>query len=112
MANQIQKVMYEGFLGSEPEMKFTAQGKAVCNFRIGSNHQYKNGDGKVIKETTWLKITAWEKLGEIVNTYCGKGSHVIVEGRLRVGENGSPTPYQLSTGEWRANYEITADNVR
>ena len=112
MSKQIQLVMYEGFLADEPEMRYTPSGKGVTNFRMGSNRSYKTADGRDVKETTWLKITCWGKLGEIVNQYCGKGSHVIVQGILRVGENGSPTTYQLKSGDWAASYEITASEVR
>lgn len=113
MASQLQMVMYEGFLADDPEMRFTPQGRSVTNFRIGSNREYKTADGNKVKETTWLKITAWGKLGEIINSYCGKGSHVIVTGILRVNpETGSPTPYQMKSGEWGASYEITANEIR
>jgi single stranded DNA-binding protein len=112
MANQIQMLMYEGFLAEDPEMRYTPSGKSVTNFRIGSNRQYKTGDGTAVKETTWLKVTAWGKLGEIVNQYCGKGSHVVVTGILRVGENGSPTVYELKNGGYGASYEVTATQVR
>ena len=108
----MQLVIYEGFLAADPEMRYTPSGKNVTNFRMGSNHSYKNTEGEQVKETTWLKITAWGKLGEIVNQYCGKGSHVFVTGRLRVGENGSPTTYKLSSGDWAASYEITASDIR
>ena len=112
MANQIQMLMYEGFLADDPEMRFTPTGKNVTNFRIGSNRQYKDAAGTVIKETCWLKVTAWGKLAEIVNQYCGKGSHVIVIGYLRVGEGGNPATYELKSGGWGASYEMTAEKVR
>jgi len=112
MANQIQLVMYEGYLADDPELRFTPTAKAVTNFRMGSNRKYRNAEGEEVKETTWLKITAWGKLAEIVNEYCGKGSHVIVTGSLRVGENGSPTVYELKSGGHGASYEITANQVR
>lgn len=112
MANQIQMLMYEGWLAEDPEMRFTPNGKNVTNFRMGSNRQYKAGDGSIVKETIWLKVTAWGKLGEIVNQYCGKGSHVIVTGILRAGENGSPTVYELKNGGHGASYEVTANEVR
>jgi single-strand DNA-binding protein len=112
MANQVQLLMYEGFLAGDPELRYTPAGKAVTNFRMGSNRQYKNSEGEIVKETTWLKVTVWGKLGEIVNQYCGKGSHVIVEGILRVGENGSPNVYELKAGGWGASYEVTAEKVR
>lgn len=112
MANQIQMVMYEGYLADAPEMRYTPSGKNVTNFRIGSHRQYKNAAGEVVKETTWLKVTAWGKLGEIVNQWTEKGSHVIVTGVLRVNENGSPNVYQLKDGTWGASNEITANEVR
>jgi single-strand DNA-binding protein len=93
-------------------MRYTPAGKTVTNFRMGSNRQYKNSQGEVVKETTWLKVTTWGKLAEIVNQYCGKGSWVIVSGILRVGENGSPTVYELKNGGWGASYEVTANEVR
>ena len=112
MANQLQLLIYEGFLAADPIMRYTPKGQAVTNFRIGSNHSYKNGEGEQVKETTWLKVTCWGKLGDIINQYCAKGSWVIISGRLRVGENGSPTPYKLDSGEYAASYEVTANEVR
>ena len=112
MANQIQMIEYEGYLANDPEMRFTPNGKIVTNFRMGSSRKYKNTDGEDVKETTWLKVTAWGKLGEIVNQLCEKGSWVIVKGILRVGENGSPEVYQLKNGGYGASYEITASEIR
>jgi len=112
MAKQLQILIYEGNLVADPEMQFTKNGTAVCNFRIGSNQSHKNSGGEQVKETTWIKVTAWGKLVEIVNDYCEKGSQVIVTGRLRVGENGSPNVYELTKGGWGASYEVTANEVR
>lgn len=112
MSSQIQMVEYEGYLADDPEMRFTPSGKVVTNFRIGSSRKYKTTAGEEVKETTWLKITAWGKLGEIVNQICGKGSWVIVKGILRVGENGSPEVYPLKNGGYGAAYEVTANEVR
>jgi len=112
MANQIQLVMYEGFLADEPDMRVTPAGKNVTNFRIGSNRQYKTADGTVVKETTWLKIVAWGKLGEVINQYCGKGSHVIVTGTLRGNKEGNPSTYEMKNGNWGASFEITANEIR
>jgi single-strand DNA-binding protein len=112
MANQIQRVEYEGYLVEDPEARYTPSGKNVTNFRIGSNRQYKNGEGETVKETTWLKVTAWGKLGEIVNQYCAKGSHVVVYGILRVGPGGNPAVFDLKNGGHGAAYEITASEVR
>lgn len=111
MANHLQQLIYEGFLAEAPEMRYAPSGKPVTNFRIGSTRKYTNDSGTV-EETTWLKVTAWGKLGEIVNQYCDKGSHVIVIGTLRTGENGSPTVYEKKNGGFGASYEVTAQQVR
>lgn len=112
MANQIQLVMYEGFLADAPDMKYTPSGKPVANFRMGSNRKYKNAEGAEVKETTWLKVAVWGKLAEIVNQYCGKGSHVIVTGILRGDKSGNPSVYQMKSGDYAASFEITANEVR
>jgi len=112
MANQLQMVLYEGYLADEPEMRFTPSGKPVTNFRIGSHRGYKNANGEQVKETTWLKVATWGKLAENVNKICGKGSHVIVRGTLRTNESGSPNVYKSNDGEYRASFEITANEVR
>jgi single-strand DNA-binding protein len=112
MANQIQLMIYEGHMVAAPDMRFMENGRAVCNFRMGSNSQWKNKDGEVMKETTWLKVTAWAKLAEIVNEYCGKGAHVIVTGKLRVGKGGNPDTYEMKDGNWGASYEVVASEVR
>ena len=112
MANQIQELKYEGYLAEAPEMRYTEGGTAVCNFRIGSNREYKKKDGQKVKETTWIRVTAWGQLGEIVNQLCDKGSHVIVSGFLRPGENGSPAVYELKNGGYGSSYEVIAEKVR
>ena len=112
MARQMQIVIYEGNLVADPEAQYTANGTFVCNFRMGSNQTHKSASGEIVKETTWLKVAVWGKTGEFVNKYAEKGSHVVVTGRLRVGEGGNPTVYELNKGGFGASYEITASDVR
>lgn len=112
MASQIQLVMYEGYLAAEPEMRFTPSGMQVTNFRIGSSRQYKDSNNETVKETTWLRVTAWGKLGEIVNNFCKKGTHVVVTGRLKGDANGNPAVFQLNNGGHGASFEIVANEVR
>jgi len=113
MASQIQMVMYEGYLGADPEMRFLpASGKAVTDFRMGSSKQFKDAKGDAIKQTTWLKVTAWGKLAEIVNQYCAKGSHVIVTGTLKANETGNPSVFKKNNGEYGSSFEITANEIR
>lgn len=113
MANHIQYMMYEGFLGRDVDYRFTDGGTEVANFSFGSTRQYKKGE-EVVKETTWIKAVAWGALAKIVNDLCEKGSHVIVTGRLRPGKDGkgSPEVFEKSDGSWGANYEMTVTEIR
>lgn len=83
MAKDLNKVQITGRLGANPEMRYTAQGSAVTNFRVASNRTWKDRDGNTHEDTEWFRVVAWDKLGEICNEYLTRGSHVYIEGRLQ-----------------------------
>lgn len=112
MAGQLQLVIYEGYLGGDPEMRYTSDGTPVTNFSMGSTMSYKKKDGSKVDETTWIRVTAWRGLAEIINNYAKKGTHVIVQGRLTPGANGSPEVYEKTQGGFGASYTVTAEKIR
>ena len=72
------KVFLSGNLTRDPEVRYTQNGKAVARMGIAVNHGY--GD----KQTThFFNLQAWEKIAEFCQRYLGKGSRVLVEGRLQ-----------------------------
>src|SRR5919206_863062 len=83
MAKDLNKVMLTGYLGADPEMRYTPQGSAVTTFRVASGRSWKSADGTPHEETEWFRVVAWDKLGEICNQYLTKGTRVYVEGRLQ-----------------------------
>ncbi|MFV9503533.1 MAG: single-stranded DNA-binding protein [Oscillochloridaceae bacterium umkhey_bin13] len=83
MAKDLNKVQFTGHLGGDPEMRYTAQGSAVTNFRVASNRTWKDRDGTTHEDTEWFRVVAWDKLGEICNQYLTKGTRVYIEGRLQ-----------------------------
>ena len=58
----------------DPEMRYTANGKAVTSFSVAVNM------GK--DQTEWFNVVAWEKLAETCGQYLEKGKRVYCEGRL------------------------------
>jgi single-strand DNA-binding protein len=74
----VNRVILIGRLGKDPEIRYTASGKAVCNFSIAINEGY--GDKKQIE---WIAIVLWEKTAEVAEKYLKKGSLVYIEGRLQ-----------------------------
>ena len=79
----LNKAMFTGRLGADPEMRYTPSGSAVVNFRIASGRSWKNDQGETVENTEWISIVAWNKLAEICNEWLVKGSRVYVEGRLQ-----------------------------
>ena len=82
----VNKVILVGNLGADPEVRYTAGGSAVANFRIATTEQWTDKSGEKQEHTEWHKIVAWGRLGEICGEYLHKGKQVYVEGRLRTNE--------------------------
>jgi single-strand DNA-binding protein len=107
-----QKIVIVGRLGRDPEMRFTPSGKAVTSFSVATDNT-RIVDGKPVKETTWFRVTTWDKQAETCNNFLQKGKLVLVEGRLNVDpKSGGPRIWTAQDGTTRASFEITASVVR
>ncbi len=103
-----QKLIIIGNLVRDPEMRYTADGKAVTTFSMATNRKYNDKE-----ETTWFRVNVWGKQAESSNQYLTKGSKVLVEGRLRPDSNtGNPQVFQKKDGSWGSSYEVSAEVVR
>lgn len=78
----LNKVLLIGNLTRDPELRYTPQGSAVCNFGLATNRFWNNEAGERQEETVFHRIVAWSKLAEICSQLLGKGNRVFVEGRL------------------------------
>lgn len=80
------KIIIVGNLGRDPELRYTPQGLAVCNFSVATSEKKKDKSGEMQEVTTWFRVTLWNRQAETASKYLTKGSSVYVEGRLRVEE--------------------------
>lgn len=71
-----------GNLGNDPDAAFTQGGTAVTKFNVATTEKRKDRDGNRKEVTTWHRVTAFGKLGEICGEYLAKGSKVMVVGRI------------------------------
>ncbi|MCB9462139.1 MAG: single-stranded DNA-binding protein [Candidatus Eisenbacteria bacterium] len=102
----INKVILIGNLGTDPEIRHTSGGQAVCNFRIATNESWGGRDGQERQERTeWHNIVAWGRLAEICNEYLRKGKQVYLEGRLQTRQ------WEDKDGVKRYTTEIVAQNM-
>lgn len=78
----LNRVQLIGYLGKDPESRFTPTGKKVTHFSIAITQRWKS-QGETREYTEWVNIEAWGRLGEVCQEYLKKGSLVYVDGRLK-----------------------------
>lgn len=87
-----------GNVASEPEMKYTATQRAICNFRIAVSRP--GGE-----QADFFNIVAFERQAEVCNEYLSVGRRVSVEGRLH------HSSFDVE-GETRSKIEVVANRVQ
>ena len=102
-----QQITLIGNLGSDPELRHTATGAPVSSFRMAVHKQWNGQDGEQKEKVTWFRVTAWQKLAEVVHEHLSKGRRVLV-----VGEVENAQAYVNKAGEMAATNEITARTIR
>jgi len=81
----VNKVILIGNLGSDPEMRYTAGGTAVCRLSVATSRRYTDKQGNRQEETAWHRVDVWGKMAETCGQYLSKGRQVYIEGRLKYG---------------------------
>ena len=84
MASDLNRCEFIGRLGKDPEMRYSADGNAICNLSLGVNFEYKNKAGEPQKTVTWVRISAYSHLAGICGDYLKKGSQIYIAGKLTV----------------------------
>jgi single-strand DNA-binding protein len=82
----LNRVQLIGYLGKDPESKYTPTGKRVTGFPVAITNRWRaaeGGAGETREYTEWVNIEAWERLAETCHAYLHKGSLVYIEGRLK-----------------------------
>lgn len=99
------KIIIVGYLGRDPEIRYTPQGDAFCSFTVATTERRKDNTGEMQDVTTWFRVTAWRRTAELANQYLSKGKQVYVEGKLRQSE------YTDRDGNRRTSLEVTASEL-
>ena len=72
-----------GRLGQDPEQRFMPNGKAVVNLSIAVSEKWKDQQGNQQESTEWVRVTAYDKLAEIISQYVSKGSLIYISGKMK-----------------------------
>ena len=78
----LNRVFLAGNLTRDPEVRYIPDGKAVADLGLAVNRRYKSADGESRDDVCYVNIVVWGRQAETCGEYLGKGSPVLIEGRL------------------------------
>ena len=107
MARGINKVIFIGNLGRDPEVRVLPNGGQVTNIAIATSEEWKDKNtGEKVERTEWHRVVFFNRLAEIAAQYLRKGSKVYIEGSLRTRK------WQDNNGQDRYSTEIVAKEMQ
>ncbi len=90
-----------GRAGQDPTTRYTSNGMAIANLSIAVSYKSKG------EETTeWVRVSAFDKLAEIIAEYVKEGSLIYISGRMQTRK------WQDKSGEDKYSTEIIADRMQ
>ena len=102
------RVILVGNLTRDPQVRYTASGKAVCEIGLAVNHQWFDKQSNSRKEdVTFVDVTLWGRTAEVAGEYLAKGRPVLVEGRLKLDQWDDK-----KTGEKRSKLTVVGESMQ
>lgn len=95
-----------GNLTSDPELKFTTNGKAQLKFSVAVNDNYTDASGEKVEKTSFFNVVAWGYLAENSAAVLEKGIGVVIVGTLD-----QRSWDDKETGQKRSTVEVKAMEV-
>jgi single-strand DNA-binding protein len=85
VSRSLNKATLIGNVGSDPEVRSTANGGRVATFSLATSNIWNDASGTKQEKTEWHRCVAWNQgkqtLADVVERYVKKGEKVFVEGR-------------------------------
>jgi single-strand DNA-binding protein len=95
-----------GNLTRDPELRFTAQGRAKANFGLAVNRRWMDRSTNEWQEqTSFFNVVCWGDMAENVQETLAKGSRALVSGRLE------QRSWETENGDKRSVVEVVADEI-
>ena len=95
-----------GNLTRDPEIRYTTGGAAKASFGVAVSRRWQNRQSQEWEEqTSFFNVVCWREMAENVAESLGKGSRVMITGRLE------QRSWETENGDKRSVVEIVADEV-
>ena len=102
----INRVVLEGRLTREPELRSLPSGTSVCGMRIACNSSRRDPEGELREKPNYFDVDVYGAAAESVASYMHRGSRVGVDGRLEWRE------WETAEQQKRQAVSIVADTVQ
>ena len=103
MAN-FNRVILAGNLTRDPQLSYTPNNLAVCEFGMAINRRRRDRDGNQHEEVCFVDLTSYGRQAETINQYVSKGQPILVEGRLRWRQ------WTTQEGQKRSKLDVCVEN--
>jgi len=100
------KIIVVGYLGRDPELRYTPDGTPVCNFTVATTDRRKDKSGEFQDHTTWFRVSLFGRQAEVASQYLSKGRQVFIEGTL------SQREYTDKDGNARTSLEVRGSELQ
>ena len=100
------RIIIVGYLGRDPELRYTTQGTPVCDFSVATTERRKDKGGDLQEVTTWFRVSLFGRQAELASQYLMKGKQVYVEGQL------SQQEWTDKEGATRTSLEVRGTDIR
>lgn len=103
----VNRVIIIGAAGRDAELRYTAEGSAICTLSLATNETWRDKiSGERKEQTEWHRVVMYGRLAEIAGEYVRKGRSVYIEGRLRTRK------WADKDGSDRYTTEVVAENMQ
>lgn len=105
------KVILEGRLTANPEIKTTQSGIEFCNFTLAVDRNFRSGEEKIADFPT---CKAWRGTARFITDFFRKGDPILVDGRLetsRYDTDDGRTVYRTDVVVERATFTISKKSI-
>ena len=88
-----------GNMGADPEIFYSSEGDPIASFNLAFRSSSKK------KDSSWIKVTAFNKLAEICQTYLHKGARIAISGTL------TQEKWETDNGDKRSTFKLIANSI-
>ncbi len=100
------KIILQGNLVREIEIKYSAGGMAIGKTSIAVNHKFKSKTGESKEDVLFVDLNFFGRTAEILNQYCRKGSKVLIDGTLKLDQ------WTAADGSKRSKHSVAVTTLQ